>query len=525
MSYCAHRFLIGILATGVVFAQIGGPQYPPGSGGGGTGYPRTGSPGGTGGMGLPRIPMPGKKKKNGKGPKVDEDKIIVVGLRGMLRKLDDKRIILQADDKRLLQIIREDETKFLKAGQEAKLAEFVLGDHVWVETYKDDDGLFHSLRMTWEKEATETERASAKGPLPESVQFEDDRPAGAAEAEAKAKRGGDDGPPKMARKGEVPKPAPEAKPAAAVVAVPPVEIAEARDNGTLIVDKVDLEAVPTLRRGRPAPRRRDADDDATAPVSAAPPVMAGAASGTPQVEAPQIASPQKEAVLDPLIEKAREIAFEFSESLPNYLAKQVTTRFVGEGKKDRWQAQDNFTAEVVYQDGKESYRNVLLNGKPAKGKIEQTGSWSRGEFGTTLRDVLSPASNAVFKPKGTTTISTRKAKLYEFNVEQENSHWQIGVPGQTYFPAYRGSIWIDVETSRVMRIEMQGRKIPQDFPVDAVESAVEWDFVKIGTGSYLVPVHAESLSCMRSLSQCSKNVMDFRNYKKFGAQSELILNQ
>jgi hypothetical protein len=115
--------------------------------------------------------------------------------------------------------------------------------------------------------------------------------------------------------------------------------------------------------------------------------------------------------------------------------------------------------------------------------------------------------------------------LYDFQVDQENSHWQIGVPGQTYFPAYRGSIWIDIETARVMRIEMQGRKIPEGFPVDAVESAVEWDFVKIGTGSYLVPVHAETLSCMRSMSMCSKNVMDFRNYRKFGAESELILNQ
>jgi hypothetical protein len=49
--------------------------------------------------------------------------------------------------------------------------------------------------------------------------------------------------------------------------------------------------------------------------------------------------------------------------------------------------------------------------------------------------------------------------------------------------------------------------------------------VKIGGGSYLVPIHSETLSCFRGLNTCSKNVIDFRNYRRFGAQSELILNQ
>ena len=318
--------------------------------------------------------------------------------------------------------------------------------------------------------------------------------------------------------------APKAEAPAAAAPAKPEEVAEVREKATLVVDKNDdLIPAPKVKRGRPAPRAKDPDEDVAFAAPAVSP--AAAASGAPvvAVESPKAAvEPVK---VDSLIEKAREIAMEFAETLPNYLAKQVTTRFVGNGKKDRWDAQDNFTAEVVYQDGKESYRNVLLNGKPAKGKIEQSGSWSRGEFGTTLRDIMSPATNAQFKLRGNTTISNRRAKFYDYVVEQENSHWQIGVPGQTYFPSYKGSIWIDTETSRVMRIEMQGRQIPGTFPVDAVESAVEWDFVKIGASSYLVPVHAESLSCMRAAGMCSKNVMDFRNYRKFGAQSELILDQ
>jgi hypothetical protein len=526
MSYlAARRILVGFLAASIAAtAQIGGPLPSPqgrAPGGPGTG-PGTGT-----GTGLPPMPRIGNKNKKKTGPKkkIDESKVLIEGVRGRLRRLTETSIVIFTDDKRFLQIEREDETRFLKTSQDAMMADFTPGVSVWIEGYRDDDGAYHALRVNWEKAATEDERAIAMGPLPQSVQFEDDRPAAEVAREAKGKQ---DVPPKMSRKEQAvakassePAAAPSATPKAAETVAAQAETP--RDNSTLVVEKApDLIEAPKVRRGRPAPRPRDPVDDvaAEAPVASAggerladnPETLAGAL---------KVASPP--AAPDPLIDQAREIALEFEESLPNYLAKQVTTRFAGNGKKDRWNAQDNFTADVVYENGKESYRNVQLNGKPAKGKIEQTGAWSRGEFGTTLRDLMAPSTNAKFKLRGTTTISNRRAKYFDYTVEQENSHWQIGIPGQTYFPAYKGSVWIDVETARVMRIEMQGRQIPQTFPIETVESAVEWEFVKIVARSYLVPVHAETLSCWRSTSECSKNVMDFRNYRKFGAESDLIL--
>jgi hypothetical protein len=40
---------------------------------------------------------------------------------------------------------------------------------------------------------------------------------------------------------------------------------------------------------------------------------------------------------------------------------------------------------------------------------------------------------------------------------------------------------------------------------------------------YLLPVHSENLSCQRGTSICSRNAIDFRNYKKFGSESTIIL--
>ena len=38
-----------------------------------------------------------------------------------------------------------------------------------------------------------------------------------------------------------------------------------------------------------------------------------------------------------------------------------------------------------------------------------------------------------------------------------------------------------------------GRNIPSDFPMDTIESAVDYSYVSIGGRSFLLPVHAETL--------------------------------
>jgi hypothetical protein len=66
--------------------------------------------------------------------------------------------------------------------------------------------------------------------------------------------------------------------------------------------------------------------------------------------------------------------------------------------------------------------------------------------------------------------------------------------------------------------------MPRTFPLDTVESAVDYDFVMIGDSKYLLPVHSESLSCERGTRQCSRNVIDFRNYRKFSSETSITFD-
>jgi hypothetical protein len=112
--------------------------------------------------------------------------------------------------------------------------------------------------------------------------------------------------------------------------------------------------------------------------------------------------------------------------------------------------------------------------------------------------------------------------VYDYSVRQPRSHWHIIPPnGKGYAPAYTGAIWIDKETRRVVRIEQRTEAMPPDFPYSKAESTLDYDFVRIEGKQYLLPVHSENLSCHRGSVDCTRNDIEFRNYRKFTADSNV----
>ena len=118
-------------------------------------------------------------------------------------------------------------------------------------------------------------------------------------------------------------------------------------------------------------------------------------------------------------------------------------------------------------------------------------------------------------------IARRPAVIFDFTVEQANSNWTLVAPDQrTFTPAYSGSVWIDHETGRVLRIERRTGPVPPDFPISKAELNLEYAYARIEQQSYLLPARAESLGCVAG-GTCSRNVIEFRNYRKFTADSSI----
>ena len=282
----------------------------------------------------------------------------------------------------------------------------------------------------------------------------------------------------------------------------------------------DDEGPPKLKHGKPAPRAsasstKPDEDDPVKPAPATAPAPEKSAPAAPAI------NPRKA-----FVEKARGVAVAYEEGLPNYVCQEVVTRNVSESREPSWHVIDVVSAEVVYEKHKESYRNLQINGKLSKKAPEETGAWSTGEFGTILSSLFYPGTQADFRYMEDDKIVRKAAAVYKFEVERMRSAWKIWVPGQYILPAYKGSIWIDKETANVLRIEMQAQEIPETFPMISIESAVDYDYISLGTPEkFLLPVHAEVLQCVRDSNQCQRNVIEFRNYHKFTGESTIKFNQ
>jgi hypothetical protein len=535
--------LFGLAAVWQVQAQLPG-QYPPGQSPGQ--YPPGQYPPGQGP--IPRIPgqtgptgRTGQPQPNSRGKRSNSDARLLTTTSGILRRAASNQLVIEPDDHRVVWYRLAPQVMVRKDGKDAELKEFALGDYLSVESNADDDGVFTAVSVTWKKAGTPEDRdeASKIWDLPRIEMATRGSATSAAKGNSSASSPphdpGDERP-VLRRKDPEPASAPQAdavpdKPKETASAVPPKQ--EEPDNSPPATvmrppdpkPDPDDPGKPVLRRGVPVPRRQTTEPAVTASVSPA------AASPAPAVVAPAVvapaAAPQPIPIQDDaVITKAREAAFSFSETLPNYMVQQMTTRYQSDRPKAGWSALDIVTADVTYQDGRESYKNIKIGNKSTDKPMDQIeGTRSTGEFSTLLEQLFETGA-AKFRPGGQETIHNRSAYVYSFEVTRELSRWRIEAPSQLYYPAIKGSIWIDKETSRVLRIEQSGKGMPALFPFDTLETTADYDFIRLGTsGPYLLPVEAEVLSCQRGTSICSRNKIEFRNYRKFGAESNIIFDK
>ena len=498
-----------LLTLGVAGAQIYPPGgYPPG------GYPPGGYPGGYpypgGGTG---IPIPGGRRTTGK-PKTDPNQPYP-NFRGKLKHMDDKTITLELGDDRVMDFRRTSKTKFFKNGDEVKNPDFKPGDQISVEGPEEATGYMTAVNVYWEKAAASTQTADAADAPKHSP--DQDKAAGVPDTWAK----------------DAPKPAAAADAnadAAKPEASAEVQKAAAKDP--------EDPGRPVLRRGKPADQSREHADKApdqpesppAAPAITNPPAQPVESASASPPGAPVLRrNPDEDSIpimtrpMDDMIRKAADAALDFTETLPSYVCQERMSRYQSDTHPARFQPIDVLTMTVVDENGKDRYSDLQINGRSTNKSLEESGgAWSTGEFGTVLIDLFHPATAAEFHYVRESRTAGIMAKLYDFNVIHDHSHWDVKVGGQSYSPAYKGSVWIDPQTGRVLRIEKQAYGFPDSFPVDDAESATDYQYVRLGDAKqYLLPVHAENLMCQRGTNSCSRIVIDFANYHKYTGESTI----
>ncbi len=421
---------------------------------------------------------------------------------GTLRELGEKDLYLETGNHKILKFRMLTKTQFRdKAGDSYRDSLLKAGDQLSVQANTDDPET--ALRVILTRAGTQAERTAGARPFDhDSVKTPvaaDMHSAGTMEEAAEPSRSE---PSRSSRTSDS-----SAAEESATASVNPPAADESRP-GLHRIPESDAKVQPA-----PAPATTPAAADA---AKAPPPRPAERSKPLPARSGPD----------DSVIDSAKEAADKLIDNMPSFIVQQNTTRYFSNTFPAQWRALDVVTADVVSVDGKEDYRNIMINGKPSNRAVEKSGAWSTGEFVTILEDILSPYTAAAFRKSTDEDLGGRPAYTYNFRVLQENSNWDIVAPeGSKATPAYTGTVWIDKETFNIMRIEEQTGPLPSNFPFDKAESVVEYSFVRIDGKSYTLPVHSEVLTCQRGSSACTKNEINFQNYKKFAADSSITFDK
>src|SRR5437870_3243084 len=239
-----------------------------------------------------------------------------------------------------------------------------------------------------------------------------------------------------------------------------------------------------------------------------------------------------------LLERTRKATLGAAETMPDYLVKQQITRSHAIGQTNNWAVYDRLTIAVSYrQSAGEQYKLLSVNGMPP-GEEEAEGSrygknlggtTSSGEYVSMLAQLFAPETRAEFQPVDTDTIRGHRTIVYEYVVRQELSRqilsWSASLtsPESHAVVGYRGRIWVDRETNRVLRLEDISTEIPSGFPITAASSVIDYDWVTINEQQHLLPSRAviELSDHLGQQSEQTRNDILFRGYRKFGAEVKI----
>ncbi len=223
-----------------------------------------------------------------------------------------------------------------------------------------------------------------------------------------------------------------------------------------------------------------------------------------------------------ILDRMRDYAMNYTENLPNFICTQVTRRYVDPNvSDDHYRIIDTVVTKLSYNEGREKYEVVSVNNRPMMNiSLEQLkgGTVSTGEFGTLMRGIFEPKSEADFGWDHWASLRGKRMAVFNYFIDSGHSNYSIDYNGeQKIITAYKGLVYADEHTGTISRITFEAVDIPRSFPVNAATERLDYDEVEISGQTYICPLVA--VVYLTAGREKTKNEIEFRLYKKFGTES------
>jgi len=223
-----------------------------------------------------------------------------------------------------------------------------------------------------------------------------------------------------------------------------------------------------------------------------------------------------------LVSKLCEFALTYRRELPDFIAQQTTTTH-------QMSSTNVITAQVTFRRGHEHYSHITINGQhvPSTGRLPRNVRFiSAGEFGSFLVDLFASPGVTEFKFRKEAMLRGIPVAIYDFHIPLgKNTFWTLrDSKGLALRPEFRGELWLDRQTGRPLREELEPIRLPAGSEFAAVKTITDYAMTPVGdAGVFLLPAKSEAHVCVQSRPvSCMDNVLIFHDYRKFVATTRIM---
>lgn len=226
-----------------------------------------------------------------------------------------------------------------------------------------------------------------------------------------------------------------------------------------------------------------------------------------------------------ILDEIKQYALNYTQNLPNFICTQVTRRYIDFNSSGSFRNIDTAFTHLSYNEGAEHYKTYMINGQmvdyDGMGALEKRGgAVSNGEFGSLMREIFDPKSQAEFNWDHWGNIRGKLMAVYSYFIDSGHSQYSISYENtQRIITAYRGLVYADQNTGAISRITFVAVDIPSSFPVRSADEILDFDDVQINGQPYICPLKADVR--LTGQGQKTKNEIEFRNYRKYGTESTI----
>jgi hypothetical protein len=204
--------------------------------------------------------------------------------------------------------------------------------------------------------------------------------------------------------------------------------------------------------------------------------------------------------------------------LPNYTCHEVVDRTLRRGTT--WYHVDTVEFEVAFVGRKE------LFSRPGEDRFgERTiselapGTMSDGVLGAQI-DMIFASDSAEFRYAGTSKKDGHKTFRFDLRVPQEKSGFRVRHDSAEAIVPFEGSVWVDVETLDLVRVDLKVNRIPSHVGVRSIEKSMHYRILRIADTDFLLPRNAE-LSATDDQGNYSLNMIKLDGCRVFSGESSI----